>query len=825
MHHYARFLVTVATFSACMFTSFHDRACLSADESKPNFIIIFCDDLGYADIGPFGSENHRTPHIDRMASEGMRLTSFYSTCGVCTPSRSSLMTGCYPKRIGMHESEKGQWVLFPGNQRGLNSEETTIAEVLKEQGYATAIVGKWHLGDQPEFLPTRHGFDSYFGIPFSNDMGKMDRPLKMYPPTPLLRNETVVEMEPNQRYITRRYTEEALSFIEQNQDNPFFLYLPHSMPHWPQYSSKGFSEKSANKSWGDAVEEIDWSTGQILERLKMLGIDKKTLVIFTSDNGGAIHHGAVNKPLRGGKGTTWEGGQRVCCVARWPGKIEANSSTDCLAVSFDLLPTFASLAGNSESPKRTIDGKNISSILLGESDVSPHEDFFYYFRGELNAVRSGDWKLFVKRRPRRDKPAKLSQPELYNLAVDIAETHNVADRHPDVVTRLMKKIELARTDLGDGKEHAGQNVREPGFVADATTLTKNASDELTQTDVFVSGQDGYHTYRIPSLLTTPKGTLLATCEGRKTSRSDHGNLDLVMKRSEDLGQTWSEMQVVYEEGGDKQITIGNPCPVVDQETGTIWMPFCRDNDDVFVMSSNDDGMTWSKPREITADVKRDGWGWYATGPGVGIQLTRGKYNGRLVIPCDHREVKNGKSIKMSHVFYSDDHGVTWKLGGTVGDHTDECQVVELHDGRLMINMRNYWSREGGQKELGGKRSVAISNDGGETWEDFQFDETLIEPVCQASFLKHSDDVYRPAPLLFSNPASTKNRSNLTVRMSSDQGTTWPISKSIHAGPAAYSCLAVLPDRSIGCLYESGDNTAYERLRFARFTIPWLKSND
>lgn len=787
---------------------------------QPNFIVIFCDDLGYADIGPFGSAHHRTPNIDRMANEGMRLTNFYSTCCVCTPSRASLMTGCYPKRVGMHQNEKGQWVLFPGNQRGLHPEETTIAEVLRAEGYATAIVGKWHLGDQREFLPTRQGFDSYFGIPFSNDMGKTDRPVKGYPATPLLRDEEVIEMEPNQRFLTRRYTQEALSFIESNQDKPFFLYLPHSMPHWPQYSSKGYSQKSANKAWGDAVEEIDWSTGQILDRLKALGIDNKTLVIFTSDNGGAVQHGAVNKPLRGGKGSTWEGGQRVCCVLRWPGKVQAGSQSDAMAVTMDLLPTFAKFSGAQTPQDRILDGKDISSILTGERQDSPHEQFYYYFRSEINAVRSGDWKLFVKR---RDK--KLAVPELYNLATDVGESKNVATENPSVVAQLEKMIADAQKDLGDGEEFAGENCREPGHVDHAVPLTRDPPNALSQMDVFVAGSEGYHTFRIPSLLTTPAGTLLATCEGRKRGRGDHGDLDLVIKRSEDLGKTWSDLAVLYEEGGDAKITIGNPCPVVDQESGKIWMPFCRDNDEVLLTSSEDDGRTWARPIEITKDVKLDSWGWYATGPGVGIQMTRGKYNGRLVIPCDHREQRNGKWIKLSHVFFSDDHGKSWQLGGTVGDHTDECQVVELHDGRLMMNMRNYWSAEGGKEHLGAKRAIAISTDGGESWEDLSFAETLVEPICQASFLKHFDDVFRPSPLLFSNPASRARRINMTVRLSTDQGKTWPTSRVIHAGPSAYSCLTVLPDRSIGLLYEGGEEHASEKLVFARFTLPWLLNRD
>ena len=793
----------------------------SVSARQPNFIIIFCDDLGYADIGVFGSTKHRTPNIDRMAAEGMKLTSFYSTSGVCTPSRSSLMTGCYPKRVGLDQNEKGGWVLFPGNQRGLNADELTMAEMLKQAGYATAIVGKWHLGDQPVFLPTRHGFDSYFGIPFSNDMGKLDRPVTVYPPTPLLENETVVELEPDQRYLTQRYTEKALEFIEANRDQPFFLYLPHSMPHWPQYSTNRFTEQSKNGAWGDSVEEIDWSTGEILKRLKELGIDDDTLVIFTSDNGGALHHGAVNTPLRGGKGTTWEGGHRVCCVARWPGKIAANSSSDQVAVTFDLLPTFATLAGQELPQDRRIDGKDISGLLTGDTETSPHERFYYYFRDHLNAVRSGPWKLYVRHRPRRNNDGKLANPELYHLHDDIGETKNVAAENPKVVARLMSYLDEMREDLGDGTRAEGANVRPAGFVEDARTLTQNPPAELETQRLFHKGQEGYHTFRIPALLVTQRGRLLAFCEGRKTSRRDHGDLDLVMKQSDDFGNTWSDLRLIYEEGGDKKITIGNPCPVVDQTNGRIWLPFCRDNDDVFVMYSDDEGDSWSTPREITADVKPKGWGWYATGPGIGIQLTRGPHRGRLVIPCDHREVKNGKSLKMAHVFYSDDHGETWELGGFVSDYSDECQVVELEDGRLLVNCRNDWAREGGRDDLGFKRIVAISKDGGESWEQVEFDETLIEPTCQASLIKFSNDNFRRPPLLFSNPASRSKRESLTVRVSRDEGMTWPFERVLHPGPAAYSCLNVLPDRSIVCLYEAGEDTPYEGISFARFPLTWL----
>ncbi len=442
---------------------------------KPNFVLIFVDDLGYSDIGPFGSKLHRTPHLDRMAAEGRKLTSFYVTANVCTPSRSSLMTGSYPRRVGLDENEEGRWVLFPGNKEGLHSDEVTIAEVLKDAGYKTGMVGKWHLGDQREFLPTRQGFDSYFGIPFSNDMGHDSRRKPYnYPPLPLLRDEEVIEQEPDQRLITQRYTQEALKFIEANKEGPFFLYLPHTMPHWPQYSSQRFAGKSMNGKWGDAVEEVDWSTGEILKKLKALGIDDNTLVIFTSDNGGAMQHGAQNAPLRGGKGTTWEGGHRVCFVARWPGHIPAGAASDELAISVDILPTFAALAGTAAPTDRVIDGMDIRPLLLSDKpQPTPHLAYYYYFMSHLTGVRSGRWKLHVARATGR-YPNFYPEPvtELYDLHSDIGETTNVAKQYPQVVERLRSLTEWARADLGDGKKQ-GKNVRPAGFVQNAETLTSN----------------------------------------------------------------------------------------------------------------------------------------------------------------------------------------------------------------------------------------------------------------------------------------------------------------------------------------------------------------
>jgi len=448
------------------------RSLLAAKESTsgkvPNFVIILCDNLGYGDIGCFGSKRNRTPSIDRMAAEGMRLTSFYVTSGVCTPSRASLMTSCYPRRNNMHASASGKLVLDAIDRKGLHPDEITIAEVLKGQGYATACIGKWHLGDQPSFLPTRQGFDSYLGIPYSDDM--VATPDGSRPPLPLMRNEKVIEAPVDRNTLTKRYTEETIRFITSNRDKPFFVYLPHAMPGSTaeSFASETFRGKSANGTYGDAVEELDWSTGEILAALRKLGLDDRTVVVWTSDNGSPNRRYGSNAPLSGWGYTTAEGGMRVPCVMRWPRKIPTGRTCDELTTTMDLMPTFARLAGTNPPGDRIIDGKDIWPLMAGEVGAkSPHEAFYFYHVADLQAVRSGKWKLclprVLNRREQKELGVEKMPMTLYDLEADIGETKNVASDHPEVVKRLLALAEKAREDLGDGQRQ-GKNQRPAGFV-------------------------------------------------------------------------------------------------------------------------------------------------------------------------------------------------------------------------------------------------------------------------------------------------------------------------------------------------------------------------
>ncbi|MFO1486722.1 MAG: sulfatase [Verrucomicrobiaceae bacterium] len=450
---------------------------------RPNIVLIFADDLGYGDLGCFGSKQIKTPQLDRMAAEGLRLTSFYVQA-VCGPSRAALMTGCYPIRIGEPGNKKNQHTV-------LHTNEVTIAEVLRDAGYATACIGKWHLGEpsktsptgfDPATMPNGQGFDYFYGTPLYNG-ATVNVADSKFRSTILRNEEIVVPAVESWDEITQDYTREALEFIHQHREKPFFLYLAHNMPHIPLGASEKFKDKSLGGPFGDAVEEIDWSCGEVFKTLDELGLSENTLVIFTSDNGPWVEttkgmepngkpfiprdHSGHADPLRGYKMLTWEGGLRVPCIARWPGKIPAGSSSDAITSTIDLLPTFAALAGGKVPTDRIIDGRDLNALLHDPANTaSPHEAFYYYCFTHLQAVRSGKWK-FVRKRPAhppwvgwsgRFAGNAVDEFSLYDLEADIGETKNVAAEYPDILARLRQLAHEARMDLGD-YDHTGSGAR------------------------------------------------------------------------------------------------------------------------------------------------------------------------------------------------------------------------------------------------------------------------------------------------------------------------------------------------------------------------------
>lgn len=465
--------------------------------TQPNIILVNCDDLGYGDLGCYGSVNNDTPNIDQLAQDGMRFTDFYMASPVCSPSRAAMMTGCYPPRISFGDLD-GDIVLFPGQDIGLHPNEITIADLLRQEGYATMLIGKWHCGDQDEFLPTSHGFDDYYGIPFSNDMGRMIG-RETTPPLPLLHGKDVIQEQPDLTSVTERYVEKSVEFIRANQDRPFFLYLAHMHVHLPLYAAPMFVQRSRNGDYGACVMAIDWAMGAIVTELKKRGLFENTLILFTSDNGSRNDRGDSNGPLRGNKATTWEGGMRVPLIAHWPGIVKPSVNSE-IVTSLDLYPTLANIGGAKVPQDRIIDGMDITDLLFSRTNKSPRDTVYYYMTNKLEAVRVGDYKLFVSRPPEKtvnveengtldlyllqeDVEGKTKNRtaipqnnlicELYDLANDIGETNNIYDKHPDIVAELMKRIEACREDMGDAVTGvAGKNVRPIGRVENPRPLTQ-----------------------------------------------------------------------------------------------------------------------------------------------------------------------------------------------------------------------------------------------------------------------------------------------------------------------------------------------------------------
>ncbi len=457
---------------------------LSFSAAPPNVVIIFMDDMGYADVGCFGAKGYKTPNIDRLAAEGRKFTNFHVAQPVCSASRCGLMTGCYPNRVGIHGA------LGPNAKHGINASEMTIAELVKQKNYATAIFGKWHLGSLPQFLPVHHGFDEYYGIPYSNDMWPYHPAQKPgkggYPKLPMVEGDKVVDPEitpEDQTHLTTDYTKRAVSFIERSKDKPFFLYLPHSMVHVPLFVSDKYAGKSGAGLYADVMMEVDWSVGQIMEALKRSGAEANTLVILSSDNGPWLSYGdhaGSAGPLREGKGTCWEGGTRVTCIMRHPGMIPAGTSSDAMMMTIDILPTIAHLA-DAKLPDHKIDGKNAWPLIIGNADTpNPHEFYAsYYENNQLQAITSGDgkWKLQLPHtyrsiagvtpgsggKPATYKQAKIEQPELYDLYSDVGETKNIAAQNPEMVAKLQGYAAQMRAELGHSLTRTtGSGVREAG---------------------------------------------------------------------------------------------------------------------------------------------------------------------------------------------------------------------------------------------------------------------------------------------------------------------------------------------------------------------------
>ncbi len=437
---------------------------------KPNIILINCDDMGYGDLGCYGSAVNKTPNIDKLAENGLLFTDFYMASPVCSPSRGAMLTGCYPPRIGFGSFE-GKGVLFPGQGVGLNPEEKTIASMLKEAGYSTMIIGKWHCGDQPEFLPLNHGFDHYYGLPYSNDMGRQRRPWDwQFCPLPLIADEEVIQQQPDLSSLTERYTEQAVRYIRDNKENPFFLYFAHMYVHLPHYAPSRFHGESENGDFGAVMGCLDWSVSVLVDELKKQGLENDTLIVFTSDNGGTSTHGGSNSPLRGAKHTTWEGGMRVPCICCWPGHIPAGKKESRIACSLDFYSTFAAIVGADVNDGVIRDSMDISQLLFSESlsddAAGPRSMVFYYNGNNLDAVRCGNWKLKL-----RDHDDQIKA--LYNLADDVSESVNVYDAYPQKVAELTALMAECRLDLGDAAQGiAGQNIRAIGSVDNPKTLTE-----------------------------------------------------------------------------------------------------------------------------------------------------------------------------------------------------------------------------------------------------------------------------------------------------------------------------------------------------------------
>jgi arylsulfatase A-like enzyme/predicted neuraminidase len=839
---------------------------LSAADT-PNIVLIFADDLGYSDLGCFGAKHRATPNLDALAKQGVSLTDFHVSQPVCSASRASLLTGCYANRLGIHGA------LGPNARHGINANETTLAEICKSKGYATGMVGKWHLGHHPQFLPTRHGFDSYFGLPYSNDMWPHHPEAKAgYPKLPLFDNEKIVNADvkaEDQAKLTTQYTEHAVKFIADNKAKPFFLYVAHSMPHVPLFVSDKFKGKSKEGLYADVIMEIDWSVGEILKTLDEHKLAKNTLVIFTSDNGPWLvygNHGGQAKGLREGKGTSWEGGVRVPFIARWPEKIPADSICNIPAMTIDILPTIAKLIG-AELPKNKIDGKDIFPLLQCAPDADmTHEAYFHYYaNNELQAVRTRSWKLILPHTyrtmdgqppgkdgtPGRYKNVKLEKPELYHISKDFGETKNVADANPDVVKELLALAEKAREDLGDSLTmRTGKNVREPGRLPPEKKEPKKdekkepAKPEFSSSLVFPLHKQHNHA---PGIVECPNGDLLVSWYRGSGERSAD-DVAVYAARRKANSDKWSDAFLMAD-------TPGFP----DCNT-TLWID--RDNKlwlfwPVILANSWESCLTHYR---VSSDYQKDGapkWEWQGNIPlkpkdfetvmlrefgvwkkqiadstkmpvEISDELVKKKVSDKLLSRlgwqprCKPTLLASGRILLPLYsdtynagiMAISDDNGKSWTASQPLAGYGSiQPAVLERKDGTLVAYMR--------ENGVFKKIRACESKDNGETWGSVYSTE-LPNSGSGLDAVRLANGNW----LLVYND-TTKGRASLAVSLSDDEGKTWKWTRHLEkhdTGSYHYPAIIQARDGTIHAVY-SYFVADGKSMKHAQFNESWVKQGD
>jgi arylsulfatase A-like enzyme/predicted neuraminidase len=835
---------------------------------QPNIVLIFTDDQGYGDVGCYGAKGFSTPHLDRLAKEGVRFTDFHSSQPVCSASRASLLTGCYANRIGIHGA------LGPNARHGIHAGETTIAEVCKSRGYATGMVGKWHLGHHAQFLPTRHGFDSYFGLPYSNDMWPHHPEAKKgaYPTLPLIENETIVDSDvtpDDQPKLTTQYTERAMKFIAANRDKPFFLYVAHSMPHVPLFVSDRHKGKSQQGLYGDVIEEIDWSVGEILKALDEAKVAENTLVLFTCDNGPWLsygNHGGSAGGLREGKGTSWEGGHRVPFIARWPGKIPAGSVCRETAMTIDLMPTVAAIIG-AELPERRIDGHDMGPLLRGEPGAkSTHVVLFHYFaQGELQAVRWHNWKLILPHtyrtmqgqapgndgKPGRYRQIKIEKPELYDLDKDVSETKNVADANPDEVKKLLSFAEEARDDLGDAlTKRVGRNVRAPGRLPDAKKQANpdrqggGGNPKFVAELVFPLHKQHNHA---PGIVECPNGDLLVSWYRGSGERSAD-DVAVYGARKKAGSNEWSDAFLMVDTPGFPDC---NTTMWIDKD-GKLWLFWpvilanswesCLTHYRVSSDYQKNGAPKWDwqgniplRPKDFEEVMLREFAAWKKQAGDVAMvpvtltdEVVKKRVNDKLLSRlgwqprCKPTVLASGRILLPLYsdtysagiMAISDDGGKSWSASQPLaGFGSIQPAVLERKDGTLVAYMR--------ENGLFKRIRAAESKDGGVSWGSV-YSTDLPNPGSGLDAVRLANGHW----LLIYND-TLRGRASLAVSLSDDEGKTWKWTRHLEkhdAGSYHYPAIIQARDGAIHAIY-SYFVTGGKSMKHARFDEAWVKEGD